>query len=194
MDCEVLVPNPPQLAQRIQSRFHPFDSSGVGLRPTAPAQCVAHLLERNLPAHRPFQYVRSDLADGLRRLPISLPMKELVFRLRHPRISAEVDCKDAIEIDRYQSVGKAGVIPVMAVFLSGRVLLWCESVARESAFQWAVPHGDLAAVTARDIRPGAAQALRRRQRMPFGRLFSTLHRIARPRMSCSHLRSPVDGC
>jgi hypothetical protein len=59
----------------------------------------------------------SDLADGLRRLPISLPMEELAFRLRHPRIRAEVDCKDAIEIDRFQAVGKAGMIPVMAIFL-----------------------------------------------------------------------------
>src|SRR5262245_48962468 len=167
MDCEVLVPNPPQLAQLIQSRFHPFDSSGVGLRPTAPAQCLADLLERNLPAHRPFQYVRSDLADGLHGLPVSLPMKELVFRLRHPRISAGVDCKDAIEIDRFQAVGKAGVIPVMAIFLPGRILLWRESVARESAFQWAVAHGDLAAVTARDIRTGPAQARRRRSRTRF---------------------------
>src|SRR5262249_61655653 len=112
-NCEVLVPNPPQLAQLVQSRFHPFDRSGVGLRPTAPAQCLPDLLERNLPAHRPFQHVRSDLADGLRGLPVSLSMKELVFRLRHPRISAGVDCKDAIEIDRFQSAGKAGVIPVM---------------------------------------------------------------------------------
>src|SRR5262245_66501967 len=114
---EVSTPNPPQLAQLIQSRFHPFDSSRIGLRPTVPAQCLADLLERNFAAHRPFQHVRSDLADGLRGLPVSLPMEELVFRLRHPRITADVDRKDAIEIDRFQSVGKAGVIPVMAIFL-----------------------------------------------------------------------------
>ena len=85
------------------------------MRSTAPAQCLADLLERNFPAHRPFQYVGSDLADGLRGLPVSLPMEELAFRLRHPCIRAEVDCNDAIEIDRFQAVGKAGVIPVMAV-------------------------------------------------------------------------------
>ncbi len=106
-------------AQLIQSRFHPFDGSRIGLRPAAPAQCLADLLQRNFPAHRPFQYVRSDLADGLRSLPVSLPMKELVFRLRHPRIGAEIDCKDAIEIDRFQSVGEAGMVPMMAIFLSG---------------------------------------------------------------------------
>src|SRR5262245_37465410 len=116
---EVSSPNAPQLAQLIQSRFHAFDSSRIGLRPTVPAQCLADLLERNFPAHRPFQHVRSDVADGLRGLPVSLPMKELTFRLRHPGISAEVDCKDAVEIDRFQSVGKAGVIPVMAIFLPG---------------------------------------------------------------------------
>jgi hypothetical protein len=122
-------------------------------------------------------------------------MEELAFRLGHPRIRAGLDCKDAIEIDRFQAIGKAGVIPVMAIFLSGRILLWRESIARESALQRAVPHGDLASVTARDVRSRAAQALRRRQRMPFGRrIFSTLHRIAQPRMSCSHPRSPVDGC
>src|SRR5262245_49312972 len=111
---EVSSPNAPQLAQLIQSRFHAFDSSRIGLRPTVPAQCLADLLKRNFPAH-----VRSDFADGLRGLPVSLPMKELTFRLRHPEISAEVDCKDAVEIDRFQSVGKAGVIPVMAIFLPG---------------------------------------------------------------------------
>src|SRR5262249_27685356 len=192
MDCEVLVPNPPQLAQLIQRRFQAFDRSGVSLRATAPAQCLADLLQRNFPAHRPFQYVRSDLADSLRSLPVSLPMEELVFRLCHPRISAKVDGKDAIEIDRFQSVVKAGVIPMMAIFLSGRVLLRRESVARESAFQRAVPHGDLAGVAALEILPGPTQPLRRWQRMPFGRLFSTLHRIAQPRMSCSHPRSPAD--
>src|SRR5215831_17711965 len=114
--CEVSSPNAPQLAQLIQSRFHPFDSSRVGLRPTVPAQCLADLLERNFAAHRPFQHVRSDLADGLRGLPVSLPVEELAFRLRHPGISADVDCKDAIEIDRLQSVGEAGVIPMMANF------------------------------------------------------------------------------
>src|SRR5215472_12578586 len=127
---EVSSPNAPQLAQLIQSRFHPFDSSRVGLRPTVPAQCLADLLERNFPAYRPFQHVRSDLADGLRGLPVSLSMKELVFRLRHPRIRANVDCKDPIEIDRFQSVGEAGMIPMMAIFLSGRVLLRREGVAR----------------------------------------------------------------
>src|SRR5262249_60545273 len=76
---EVSAPNAPQLAQLIQSRFHPFDSSGIGLRPTVPAQCLADLLERNLAAHRPFQHVRSDLADGLRGLPVPLPVGELAF-------------------------------------------------------------------------------------------------------------------
>jgi hypothetical protein len=43
-------------------------------------------------------------------------------------MSAKVDCKDAIEIDRFQSVGKAGMIPMVAIFLSGRVLLWREGI------------------------------------------------------------------
>jgi hypothetical protein len=154
---EASVPNAPQLAQLVQSRFHPFDGGRVTLRPTAPAQCLADLLERNFPAHRPCQYVGSDLADGLRGLPISLPMEELAFRLRHPRIRAEVDCNDAIKLDRLQAVGKAGVIPVMAIFLSGRVLLWREGIARESAFQRAVPHGDLTGMTARDVRAQSAR-------------------------------------
>ena len=123
MEREVSSPNPPQLAQLVQRRFQAFDCGGVGLRATAPAQCLADLLERNLPAHRPFHYVRPDLADGLHGLPISLPMEELAFRLRHPRIRAGVDCKDPVEIDRFQAVGKAGVIPVVAIFLPGRILL-----------------------------------------------------------------------
>src|SRR5262249_51231245 len=94
---------PQAYAAAVERRLPAFDRGGVGLRATAPAQCLPDLLERNLPAHRPFQYVGSDLADGLRGLPISLPMEELAFRLRHPRIAAEVDCKDAIEIDRFQS-------------------------------------------------------------------------------------------
>src|SRR5258708_26866053 len=107
----------------MQRRLNPFDGGRISLRSTAPTECLAELLERNFPAHRPFQYVGSDLADGLRRLPVSLPMEELAFRLRHPRIRAEIDCNDAIEIDRFQPVGKAGMIPVMAIFLSSRVLL-----------------------------------------------------------------------
>src|SRR5262245_3857585 len=71
---EVSSPNAPQLAQLIQSRLHAFDSSRIGLRPTVPAQCLPDLLEPNFAAHRPFQHVRSDLADGLRGLPVSLPM------------------------------------------------------------------------------------------------------------------------
>ena len=117
MNCEVSVPNPPQLAQLIQSRFHPFDGGRIRLRSTAPAQSLADVLERNFPAHRPFQYVGSDLADGLRRLPISLPMEELVFRLRHAGEGAEVGPEDPGEVDRSDRVVEAGVIPVMTIFL-----------------------------------------------------------------------------
>src|SRR6516165_1033470 len=63
MKCDGSTPNPPQLTQLIQSRFHPFDSSRIGLWPTVPAQCLADLLERNFAAHRPFQH------DASCRLP-----------------------------------------------------------------------------------------------------------------------------
>src|SRR5262249_41808938 len=186
MERGLSAPNPPQLAQLIQRRFQAFDSSGVRLRATAPAQCLADLLQRNFPAHRPFQYVRSDLADGLRSLPVSLPMEELVFRLRHPRISAEVDGKDAIEIDRFQSIGKAGVIPVMAIFLPGSILLRRESVARESAFERAVAHGDLPGIAALEAPAGAAKPFRRWQRAPLDqRVLSALHRFPYPHLGLS---------
>jgi hypothetical protein len=74
----------------------------------------------------------------------------------------------------------------MAIFLSGRVLLRRESIARESAFQRAVPHGDLTGMTARDVRSGAAQALRRRQRAALDQqLFSAFHRFPHPHVGVS---------
>ena len=124
------------------------------------------LVERHFPAHRPFQNARSDLADGLHRLAIALPVKQLVFRLRHARIGAEVHCKDTVEIKRSQPAGEAGVIPVVAVLLPGRILLGAECIARKRALKRAIPHGDLAAVAAFDVCAGAAQPLRRRQRAP----------------------------
>src|SRR6185295_18856450 len=57
---------PPQLAELIQGGFHPLDCRGIGLRTAAPAQRVADLIERTFPAHHPVEYMRSDLAHGLR--------------------------------------------------------------------------------------------------------------------------------
>src|SRR5262245_14597943 len=99
--------------------------------------------------------MRSDFAGGLYGFAVSLPVEQLVLRFCHPRICAEVDRKDAVEIDRLQVAGEASVIPVMAIFLPGRILLRRERVTRERALERAVPHGDLAAVTALDVRPGA---------------------------------------
>src|SRR6266852_9986125 len=132
------APNPPQLAGLLQRCLHPFDRGRIGLRAAAPAQGVANLIERNFPAHRPIQNVRSDLADSLRRFPVSLPMEELNLRLRHSREVPEVGCKYAAEVGRSQLVGEPGVIPVMAVFLPGGILLRRDDVACEGALQRAV--------------------------------------------------------
>src|SRR5262245_54606755 len=113
----------PQLAQFIQRGFHPLDRGRVGLRTAAPTQAIADLLEHDFAAHRPIQHVRSDLAGGLRRLAVSLPMEELLFALCHSREAAEIFGEDSVEVDRYQWIGQAGVIPVMAILLPGRVLL-----------------------------------------------------------------------
>ena len=76
--------------------------------------------------------------------------------------------------------------PVMAIFLPGGVLLRREGVARESAFQWAVAHGDLAGITALEVPAGAAKPFRRWQRAPFDqRLLSALHRFPHPRVGLS---------
>jgi tripartite-type tricarboxylate transporter receptor subunit TctC len=72
MDCEVLVPNPPQLAQLIQSRFHPFDGSRVGLRPAAPAQCLPDLLQVALSKAKP-----GTLSYGTFSFPLAHFMEKL---------------------------------------------------------------------------------------------------------------------
>src|SRR5262245_28994736 len=89
-------------------------------------------------------------------------MEELVFRLRHAGEGAEIGAEDPGEVDRSDRVVEAGVIPVMAVFLPGRILLLGDHVAREGALQRAVPHRDLAGVAALEIRAGPAYPLRRR--------------------------------
>src|SRR5262249_41046665 len=50
---EVLAPNPPQLAQLIQSRFHPFDGGRISLRSTAPAQCLGRPARAQFPGTPP---------------------------------------------------------------------------------------------------------------------------------------------
>src|SRR5262249_44689560 len=75
------------------------------------------LLEAELPAYRPFQNVRADLAQHLHRLAIALPVKHLAFRLRNPGIGAETD--------RDQ----------MAIFLPCRILFGRERAARKGALE-----------------------------------------------------------
>src|SRR5262245_40519011 len=89
----------PQIAQLIQRRFHPLDRGRVGLRAAAPAQAIADLLEHDFAADRPIQHVRSDLAGGLRGLPVSLPMEELLFALCHAREATEILGEDSVEVD-----------------------------------------------------------------------------------------------
>src|SRR5262245_21188623 len=152
----------PQPAQLLQRDLRPFGRRGVSLRPAAPAQRVPDLLERGFPAHRPIEHVRADLADGLHRFPISLPMEELVFRLRHAGEGAEIGAEDPGEVDRSDRVVEAGVIPVMAIFLTGRILLLSDHVARECTLQRAVAHRDLAGIAALEVRASPAYPLRRR--------------------------------
>src|SRR3954469_23093638 len=85
---------PPQLAELIQGGFHPLDCRGIGLRTAAPAQRIADLIERSFPAHHPVEHMRPDLAYGLRRLAISLPMKDLGFCPRHPGKIGAIGRKD----------------------------------------------------------------------------------------------------
>lgn len=94
-----LTSDSPELAQFIQGGFHALERGRIGLRAAAPAQRLSDLIERNFSAHRPFQDVRSDFARGLRRFAVTLPVKQLLFRLRRARISAEVDGKNAVEIE-----------------------------------------------------------------------------------------------
>src|SRR5262249_49038748 len=68
-------------------------------------------------------------------------------------------------IDSNRSARPA-VIPMMAIFLPRSILLWRESVARESAFQRAVPHGNLAGITSLEVRPGATKTFPRWKRAP----------------------------
>src|SRR5262249_35623470 len=158
----------------IQGGFHALERGRIRLRAAAPTQSLTDLVECYFPAHRPFQNIRSDLAGGLRRFAVALPMEQLVLRLRHARIAADVDGKDAVEIERSQLAREPGVIPVVAIFLPGRILLRRERVARERALKRAIAHGDLTAVTALDA-ACAPQALRRRQRAPLDqRLLSAL--------------------
>src|SRR5262249_57481732 len=62
-----------------------------GLRAGRRPQSLRELLEAELPAYRPFQNVRANLAQHLHCLAIALPVKHLAFRLRHPGIGAETD-------------------------------------------------------------------------------------------------------
>ena len=58
-------------------------------------------------------------------------------------------------------VRMAGVIPMMAIFLSDRILLVVDEFTRVRAFQRAIPHGDLASVAALEVRAGPPDAFRR---------------------------------
>jgi hypothetical protein len=90
-------------------------------------------------------------------------MEELVFRLRHAGESAEVGAEDPGEVDRSDRVIEAGVIPVMAIFLPGRILLLSDDVAREGALSriviWPVSPRSKSA-PARRIRSGVGRARR----------------------------------
>jgi hypothetical protein len=105
--------------------------------------------------------MRSDLADGLHRLSVALPLEVLAFRPGHSGVRAEVGRKNSVEVEGAQRVGEAGVIPMVAIFLPGRVLLFGDHVARKRAFERAVPHRDLAGVAPLEIRAGPANSLRR---------------------------------
>ena len=61
---------------------------------------IADLIERSFPAHHPVEHMRPDLAYGLRRLAISLPMKDLGFSLRHPGKIGAIGRKDPLDVDR----------------------------------------------------------------------------------------------
>ena len=91
---------PPQLAELIQGGFHPLDCRGICLRTAAPAQRIADLIEWSFPAHHPVEHMRPDLAYGLRRLAISLPMKDLSFCPRHPGKIGAIGRKDPLDVDR----------------------------------------------------------------------------------------------
>src|SRR5262245_12269219 len=186
------VADAPQPAQLIKRRFHALERGRIGLRAARPSQSLSDLLEGELPAYRPFQNVRADLAQRLHRLAIALPVEDLAFRLRHPGIGAEVDGPHATEIDRDQAAGKPGVIPVMAVFLPRRILFGRERAARKGALERGIAHGDLACLAARDVLARAAQSLRRRQRAPLdAHRRAPPARIAQPHVSCSQLSSPA---
>ena len=62
-----------------------------------------------------------------------------------------------------QSIGEAGVIPVMAIFLTGHVLLSRDDFAGQSAIQRAVPHGELPGVAALKVSLRSAHSFGRRQ-------------------------------
>jgi hypothetical protein len=154
------VSDSPQFAQLIQGGFHALERGRIGLCAAAPTQTLTDLVECDFPAHRPFQNIRSDLSGGLRRFAVALAMEQLVLRLRHAGIAADVDGKDAVEIEGSQLAREPGMIPVVPIFLPGRILLRRERVTREGALKRAIAHGDLTAVTALDVRACAAQALR----------------------------------
>src|SRR5271166_2239454 len=91
--------NSPEPAQRIERILHALGGGGIGLRAASPAERIAHLLERDFPAHRRFQNVGADLADGFDGLTVALAMEELVLTPRHAGEAAEIGGEDAVEVD-----------------------------------------------------------------------------------------------
>src|SRR5712672_778089 len=122
------------------------------------------MLQRRFPADRPIQHVQSDLANNFGCFSTALPMEELDFRLRHTRVQGEIRVEYPTEVERAQLAGEPGVKPVMAIFLSSRVLLLRDDVARKGPLQRAIPHGDLPGVAAFHVGAGATFAFRCRQR------------------------------
>src|SRR5437764_3186096 len=137
------LPYSPQLAQLLERHFHALGGGGIGLGAAAPAESVPGLLQSHFPAHGPFQHIRSDLAGRLHRFTIALAVKDLCFGLRHSGKDAEIGRENPTKIDLRQRIAEPGMIPVVAVFLRGRVLLLGDQLARERTLERAVAHRDL---------------------------------------------------
>jgi hypothetical protein len=175
-------PKPPSSARVRRHKLAAGCSSPTRGRPArAQLPGTPPIPERAIRSCRPLARPPGIAADGTPGFPSS----------PSPHICAQVDRKHAIEIHGLQIPGEAGVIPVMAIFLPGRILLRRDCAARKRALKRAVAHGDLAAVAALDVGVGAAQPLRRGQGAPL-HVLSAPDRIAHASLSCSHLRSPAD--
>src|ERR1700730_11009385 len=143
----------PEPAKAVEGDLHALGGRGVRIHAVAPAQGVAHLLERDFAADRAV-----DLADRRHRFAEALAMKGLVIAACHARGAAVIGGKYAREIERAEVVVQSAIIPVVAIFLRGGVLLGGDDLPREGSLDRAVAHCDLPGVAALEMRPGAADA------------------------------------